>query len=320
MAPHHLLPQRFSRGVCCYPEPWPPGTWAGEARQIRELGRTSVRMAAFAWSPIEPAPRRFARGWLEAAVAVFANAGLRVVLGTPTTDLDREGDRDRGQSQTRKAALQDRRAALPPEGNPDDDAGKRLAGDLAAGASAWRVATSAERNRLARTCFTGVAVANRMAVAMVSRPDLRPLLCCQPTRRILHRRKRRGLVARSHHAIRVSGGGASARPTSGRSVWPGVLPAPAGAPDGRRASGDFGPRHHQEPALLGRRLRREPRDGADGAARTGAQPSQHPRQRPVTNVLHQVGSWRTPAWAHAFEYHWGPDLWRSAWGSSWASI
>src|SRR5438309_784433 len=64
-------------GVCYYPEHWPATWWADDARRMRALGITYVRIGEFAWSRIEPEPGRFEWGWL-------AQAGLRVVLGTPT--------------------------------------------------------------------------------------------------------------------------------------------------------------------------------------------------------------------------------------------
>ncbi len=71
-------------GVCYYPEHWPEAWWAEDARQMRGMGITYVRIAEFAWSRIEPAPGRFDWGWLDRAVAVLGDAGLRVVLCTPT--------------------------------------------------------------------------------------------------------------------------------------------------------------------------------------------------------------------------------------------
>jgi len=71
-------------GVCYYPEHWPEAWWAEDARQMRELGITYVRIAEFAWSRIEPVPGRFDWGWLDRAVATLGDAGLRVVLCTPT--------------------------------------------------------------------------------------------------------------------------------------------------------------------------------------------------------------------------------------------
>ncbi len=71
-------------GVCYYPEHWPEAWWAEDARQMRELGITYVRIAEFAWSRIEPAHGRFDWGWLDRAIAALGDAGLRVVMCTPT--------------------------------------------------------------------------------------------------------------------------------------------------------------------------------------------------------------------------------------------
>ncbi len=71
-------------GVCYYPEHWPEAWWAEDARAMREMGIAYVRIAEFAWSRIEPAPGRFDWGWLDRAVAALGDAGLRVVMCTPT--------------------------------------------------------------------------------------------------------------------------------------------------------------------------------------------------------------------------------------------
>lgn len=71
-------------GVCYYPEHWPEAWWAEDARQMREMGITYVRIAEFAWSRIEPAPGRFDWGWLDRSLATLGDAGLRVVMCTPT--------------------------------------------------------------------------------------------------------------------------------------------------------------------------------------------------------------------------------------------
>lgn len=78
------IPKRFSLGVCYYPEQWPQAKWAEDARRMRELGIRYVRIGEFAWSRIEPAPGRLRWDWLDEAIATLADAGLRVVLGTPT--------------------------------------------------------------------------------------------------------------------------------------------------------------------------------------------------------------------------------------------
>jgi beta-galactosidase len=71
-------------GVCYYPEQWPENLWADDAKRMAELGLTYVRIGEFAWSAIEPDPGRFDWGWLDRAVETLGNAGLKIVMGTPT--------------------------------------------------------------------------------------------------------------------------------------------------------------------------------------------------------------------------------------------
>jgi len=71
-------------GVCYYPEHWPESLWPDDARRMRALGLTYVRIGEFAWSRIEPDPGRFDWGWLDRAIASLGEAGLKVVMGTPT--------------------------------------------------------------------------------------------------------------------------------------------------------------------------------------------------------------------------------------------
>ncbi|BDG17031.1 MULTISPECIES: beta-galactosidase [Thermus] len=96
-------------GVCYYPEHWPRERWSEDARRMRELGLAYVRVGEFAWALLEPEPGRLDWAWLDEAVAVLAQAGLKVVLGTPTATppkwlvdrypeilpVDREGRRRR---------------------------------------------------------------------------------------------------------------------------------------------------------------------------------------------------------------------------------
>ncbi|MFN7056616.1 beta-galactosidase [Hyphomonas sp.] len=71
-------------GVCYYPEHWPEADWADDARRMRSLGLSMVRIGEFAWSRIEPAPGGFDWGWLDRAIKVLGDAGLGVVMCTPT--------------------------------------------------------------------------------------------------------------------------------------------------------------------------------------------------------------------------------------------
>ena len=71
-------------GVCYYPEHWPEDRWPEDAARMGEAGLTLVRIGEFAWSRIEPAPGDLRWDWLDRAIGVLSEAGLGVVLGTPT--------------------------------------------------------------------------------------------------------------------------------------------------------------------------------------------------------------------------------------------
>ena len=71
-------------GVCYYPEHWPETLWAQDARRMKEMGLSWVRVGEFAWSRIEPEPGRYDWGWLDRAVKTLGEAGLKIVIGTPT--------------------------------------------------------------------------------------------------------------------------------------------------------------------------------------------------------------------------------------------
>lgn len=71
-------------GVCYYPEHWPEERWEEDARRMKGLGLTWVRVGEFAWSRLEPRPGQLEFGWLDRALGVLGGAGLKVVLGTPT--------------------------------------------------------------------------------------------------------------------------------------------------------------------------------------------------------------------------------------------
>ena len=71
-------------GVCYYPEHWPEAQWAEDAAAMVATGLTWVRIGEFAWARMEPEPGRFDWGWLDRAVETLGNAGLKVVMGTPT--------------------------------------------------------------------------------------------------------------------------------------------------------------------------------------------------------------------------------------------
>ncbi len=74
----------FYFGADYYPEHWPEERWPEDARLMAEAGFNVVRLAEFAWSKMEPEEGRYDFGWLDRAIDVLSDHGIRVVLGTPT--------------------------------------------------------------------------------------------------------------------------------------------------------------------------------------------------------------------------------------------
>src|SRR5260370_4871433 len=71
-------------GVSYYTDQWPRERWRDDASRMAALGLSLVRMGEFAWSQMEPHPGECELEWLDEAVEIFAIAGLKVILGTPT--------------------------------------------------------------------------------------------------------------------------------------------------------------------------------------------------------------------------------------------
>ncbi|WP_129114710.1 beta-galactosidase [Halegenticoccus tardaugens] len=71
-------------GVCYFPEHWPRERWETDADRMVEAGIEYVRMAEFSWAVVEPRPGEFDFEWLDAAVGILGERGVKVVLCTPT--------------------------------------------------------------------------------------------------------------------------------------------------------------------------------------------------------------------------------------------
>ncbi len=74
----------FNYGVDYYPEHWPEERWPVDVHMMAEAGFNVARLAEFAWSKLEPEEGRFDFAWLDRALAILADHGIRSVLGTPT--------------------------------------------------------------------------------------------------------------------------------------------------------------------------------------------------------------------------------------------
>ncbi|MEX3007166.1 beta-galactosidase [Hoeflea sp. TYP-13] len=73
-----------SIGVCYYPEHWPETVWKDDAQRMAALGISYVRIGEFAWSRLEPARGDLRFDWLARAIDILHEAGLKIILGTPT--------------------------------------------------------------------------------------------------------------------------------------------------------------------------------------------------------------------------------------------
>lgn len=71
-------------GVCYYPEQWSEDLWVKDAKEMKALGLSIVRIGEFAWSKIEPKEGEFDFEWLDRSIDILGTAGLKVILGTPS--------------------------------------------------------------------------------------------------------------------------------------------------------------------------------------------------------------------------------------------
>lgn len=72
-------------GVDYYPEHWDRSLWKQDADLMQKTGVEVVRMGEFAWCKMEPSDGKFEFEWLDEAIALFAERGISVILGTPTS-------------------------------------------------------------------------------------------------------------------------------------------------------------------------------------------------------------------------------------------
>ena len=71
-------------GVDYYPEQWDKSFWEADADYMKKTGVTTVRIAEFSWSRLEPREGEFDFSWLDEVISLFAERGIEVVLGTPS--------------------------------------------------------------------------------------------------------------------------------------------------------------------------------------------------------------------------------------------
>lgn len=71
-------------GVDYYPEHWPRELWPDDIAKMKAAGVTTVRIAEFTWGLLEPHEGEFRFDWLDDIIKQLGDAGLEIILGTPT--------------------------------------------------------------------------------------------------------------------------------------------------------------------------------------------------------------------------------------------
>ncbi|MCH7226028.1 beta-galactosidase [Haloferula sp. A504] len=71
-------------GVYYYPEHWPEEQWERDIRRVAELGFDFIHYGEFAWARLEPEDGKFDFAWMDKAVALAADHGLKVLMSTPS--------------------------------------------------------------------------------------------------------------------------------------------------------------------------------------------------------------------------------------------
>ncbi|GHB00063.1 beta-galactosidase [Streptomyces tendae] len=66
------------------PEQWPEETWPEDIRLMKAAGVNSVTLGVFSWSKLEPRPGVHDFAWLDRLMDLLHEAGIGVVLATPT--------------------------------------------------------------------------------------------------------------------------------------------------------------------------------------------------------------------------------------------
>ncbi|MCC5789497.1 MAG: beta-galactosidase [Opitutales bacterium] len=71
-------------GASWYPEMWPESEWPKDLSKMQEIGFNAVRLFEFAWKKFEPREGEFDFDWAIDLLDRCQEAGIRVMLGTPT--------------------------------------------------------------------------------------------------------------------------------------------------------------------------------------------------------------------------------------------
>ncbi|MGN0793107.1 MAG: beta-galactosidase [Aristaeellaceae bacterium] len=76
--------KHYTFGVDYYPEHWEASRWTRDVEMMKEMGVGIVRMGEFSWAMLEPREGEFHFEVLDEAIRILGEAGIDVILGTPT--------------------------------------------------------------------------------------------------------------------------------------------------------------------------------------------------------------------------------------------
>ncbi len=71
-------------GVYYYPEHWPEDQWERDIKRVAELGFDFIHYGEFAWAMLEPEEGKFDFAWMDKAVKLADDNGLKVIMSTPS--------------------------------------------------------------------------------------------------------------------------------------------------------------------------------------------------------------------------------------------
>ncbi|MDQ2830249.1 MAG: beta-galactosidase, partial [Chloroflexota bacterium] len=71
-------------GTDYYPELWPREQWPRDLDLMVAAGLNVLRVGDLCWSTMEQEPSRYTFAWLDDALGLIQERGIRVVMCTPT--------------------------------------------------------------------------------------------------------------------------------------------------------------------------------------------------------------------------------------------
>ena len=75
---------KLELGTCYYPEHWDKSLWVSDLDRMLAHGITTIRIAEFAWSLVEPQEGQFTFAFWDEFLDLAEAKGMKGIFGTPT--------------------------------------------------------------------------------------------------------------------------------------------------------------------------------------------------------------------------------------------